>query len=62
MLQIDELQMQIQLLDHKMNLLTQKIVGINLSIMEYCNTLFPPICKYNYIDQDTMENSTCVNV
>ena len=24
--------------------------------------MFPQVCKYNYIDQQTMENSICVNV
>jgi hypothetical protein len=27
-----------------------------------CNTMFSLVCKYNYIGQETMENSICVNV
>jgi transposase InsO family protein len=33
-----------------------------LKIFSCCNTLFPPVCKYSYIGQETMENSICVNV
>jgi len=43
LVQLDEVQLQIKLVDHKMNLITDKLVGMDLSNLDYAQPQVPTV-------------------
>jgi len=48
---------------HRILTIAVRIISLVVVVLSLSVTpMFPPVCKYNYMGQETMENSICVNV
>jgi hypothetical protein len=47
LLQLDDMQLQIKLVDHKLNLIAEKLVGMDLSNLDYAQPQVPAAICHN---------------